>query len=1040
MRNLLNLSTFVTTLAIGLLTGTGLFGQTRVDEKYYRAMEWRHIGPFRGGRSCAIKGVPSKPNLFYMGTTGGGVWKTTDAGMHWDNISDGYFGGSIGAVEVAPSDPNVVFAGEGEQTIRGNVSPGRGIWRSEDGGKSWKHMGLAQTRHIARIRCHPANPDIALVAALGNVFKSHPDRGIYKTTDGGRHWKLVLHVNDSTGAVDLSYDPSNPRIAFASTWNMRRTAHSMSSGGPGSGLWRSTDGGDTWVCINDHPGLPKGTWGICGVAVSPSNNDVVYALIENEQGGLYRSDDAGKTWRLVNGDRSLRQRAWYFSRLCIHPSNPDEVYVLNVSLHRSTDGGKRFSTIGTRHADNHDMWIHPDQPSIMAVSNDGGGQISLDGGKSWSPVDNQPTAQFYRVTTDRHDPFRIYAAQQDNSTIRIAHRTSGHQIGSQDWEPTAGGESGHIAVDPRDPDIVYGGSYGGYLNRYDHRRNISRNINVWPDNPIGHGAAQLKYRFQWNFPLFFSPHDPNKLYCASNRLHVTDSEGQSWRTISPDLTRNDSTKLQSSGGPITQDNTSVEYYCTLFAAAESPRVANLLWVGSDDGLIHVSRNGGDFWQPVRPKDLPIWIQINSIEPDPHEDGGCYVAATAYKNGDFKPYLYRTKDFGKTWTKIVGGIPDEHFTRVLRADPVRKGLLYAGTEYGIYVSFDDGANWRSLQLNLPIVPITDLHVKASSLVVATQGRSLWIMDDLGPLRQIDKTLGAPKTVFFEPKPMIRMDGGSGNSRYSGTNHPNGIVLFNYFDTIAPTDTVSFLCLSERGDTVSTWSNFPDKEAGQQKIELKTGSNRLVLNPRGRPALSFDGMVLWWSSLSAPKPRTGNYHLFALGKNFTDTIPFQILPEFRYGADSIAVAQQFEFIQSIRDRIDEAHRAIMEMRDIRKQLNDYCSDLAKDATTDSLFLFKATIDSSFEAIENALYQTKSKSGQDPINFPIKLTNKLAHLIALHEGGSYPPTDQAEALRQEVDAQIAEQLALYRELCAHELRQFNRLLRQGGFELIYPRKIKP
>lgn len=1039
MRYLLHASTIIASLAIGLMTITSLSGQASFDEKYYRALEWRHIGPFRGGRSCAITGVPAKPNLFYMGTTGGGVWKTTDAGVHWDNISDGSFGGSIGAVEVALSDPNVVFAGEGEQTIRGNVSPGRGIWRSEDGGKSWKHMGLAQTRHIARIRCHPTNPDVVLVAALGNAFASHPDRGIYKTTDGGRRWKKVLHVNDSTGAADLTYDPSNPRIVFASTWNMRRNAHSMSSGGPGSGLWRSTDGGDSWVSINDHPGLPKGIWGICGVAVSPSNNDIVYALIENEQGGLFRSDDAGKTWRLVNGDRSLRQRAWYFSRLCIHPSNPEELYVLNVSLHRSTDGGKRFASIGTRHADNHDMWIHPDQPSIMAVSNDGGGQITLDGGKSWSPVDNQPTAQFYRVTTDHHEPFRIYAAQQDNSTIRIAHRTSGHQIGMQDWEPTAGGESGHIAVDPRDPDVVYGGSYGGYLNRYDHRRKISRNINVWPDNPIGHGAAQLKYRFQWNFPLFFSPHDPKTLYCASNSLHVTDNEGQSWRTISPDLTRNDSTKLQSSGGPITQDNTSVEYYCTLFAAAESPRVPGLLWVGSDDGLIHVSRDGGDAWQSVRPKDLPTWIQINSIEPDPHLDGGCYVAATAYKNGDFKPYLYRTKDYGKTWTKIVNGLPVEHFTRVLRADPVRKGLLYAGTEYGIYVSFDDGATWRSLQLNLPIVPITDLHLKATSLVVATQGRSLWIIDDLGPLRQIDKTQDAPKVLFFEPKPMIRMDGGSGNSRYSGTNHPTGVVVFVYFDTIAPNDTLLFHCLSERGDTLSTWSNFPDNDAGMQKIELKTGCNRLVLNPRGRPAQSFDGMVLWWSSLTAPKPPTGNYRLIAKGKNFTEAVPFQILPEPRYGADSVAVAKQFEFIQKIRDRIDEAHRAILQMRDIRKQLNDYCSELTKDPSTDSLFLLKAAIDSSFEAIENELYQTKSKSGQDPINFPIKLTNKLAHLTALYEGGSYPPTDQAEAFRKEVDALIATQLELFRGLCSNELRQFNRLLREGGFDLIYPRKIK-
>jgi len=1015
-----------------------LDAQSQIPLKMVQSLEWRSIGPFRGGRSCAITGTPNKRSFFLMGTTGGGVWKSLDAGLSWENISDGFFGGSIGSVEISSADPNILWVGEGEETIRGNVSPGRGIWKSEDAGKTWTKMGLENTRHIVRIRTHPKNSDVLLVAALGNVFKSHPDRGVYKTTDGGRTWKKVLYVNDSTGAIDVLYDPTNPKIAYASTWNMRRNAHQMSSGGPGSALWKSTDGGEHWTNISTHEGLPKGTWGINTIAVSPANSDIIYAMIENENGGLFRSNDAGKTWKLVNGDRSIRQRAWYFSRLCVHPENPEEIYALNVSLHKSKNGGKTFETVSVNHGDNHDMWINPLYPQCMALANDGGGQISVDGGAHWSTQNNQPTAQFYRVTTDHFHPFRIYAAQQDNSTIRIFHRTESQHIGSNDWESTAGGESGHIAIDPNNPNIVYGGSYGGYLNRYDHQLNLSRSVHVWPDNPLGHGAAQLKYRFQWNFPLFFSPHNPKRLYAASNHLHITENEGQSWKTISPDLTRNDTSKLQPSGGPITKDNTSVEYYCTIFAAAESPRKKDLLWIGTDDGLVQFSNDGGNTWNNVTPKELPEWTMINSVEPDPHRDGGCYIAATGYKNGDFKPYLFKTSDFGKSWTKITLGIPTDHFTRVLRADPIKPGLLYAGTEYGFYISFNDGVQWHSFQQNLPIVPITDLHIKNEFLIASTQGRSIWSIDDLTPLRELTEIKQTPNIHFFKTKAAIRTDGSQSKSKNSGTNHAIYPVVTFYCDTLNPQDTIQFYCINSKGDTIKKWANVSGIE-NYETLSIKSGSNRLEFDIREKSAKSFDGMVLWWAGLQAAKPQLGIYRLIVRGPAFTDSTTFEIVRNEKYPCTEEEVEKQYQFILSIHNRIDEAHKAIIQMRGIRKSLSDYCDQLPKGTRTDTLFSIKDQIDRKLNEIENELYQTKSKSNQDPINFPIKLTNKLAHLIALHEHGQYPPTDQAEQFRKEIDLQIQQQLDRYQQVLSQELKQFNQLLRILELDYISPVPIK-
>ncbi len=647
---------------------------TTFDSKLYEGMKWRGIGPFRGGRSAAVTGVHGKANLYYMGATGGGVWRTTDAGNTWENISDGFFGGSIEAVAVSEWDNNVIYVGGGEVTVRGNVSSGYGMWKSVDAGTTWQSIGLANSRHISRIRIHPKNPDLVYIAVMGNLYKSSTERGVYRSRDGGETWEKILYVNADAGAVDLTFDPNNPRILYASTWRIRRTPYSLESGGEGSTLWKSPDGGNTWTNISKNQGLPKGTWGISGVTVSPVNSNRVWVLIENKDGGVYRSDDAGKTWSLINKERKLRQRAWYYTRIYVDTQDENGVYVMNVRYHRSKDGGKTYETFNAPHGDHHDFWIAPEDNQRMIIGDDGGAQVSFDGGDNWSTYRNQPTAQFYRVTTDNSFPYRIYGAQQDNSTIRIRHRSNGTFIDVDDWEATAGGESAHIAPNPDNPEIVYGGSYDGFFTRVNHETNEIRSINVWPDNPMGHGAEGFKYRFQWNFPIFFSPHSGDKLYTASNHLHVTMDEGQTWKIISPDLTRNDPKKLGASGGPVTKDNTSVEYYCTIFSATESYHEEGVIWTGSDDGLIHVTRDGGENWENVTPPAMPEWTMINSVEVDPFNKGGLYVAGTRYKLGDFSPYLYKTKDYGKTWKKITNRIKEEDFTRVLRADPVRKGLL------------------------------------------------------------------------------------------------------------------------------------------------------------------------------------------------------------------------------------------------------------------------------------------------------------------------------------------------------------------------------
>ena len=1003
------------------------------DEKSYDALDYRLLGPFRGGRSAAVTGVPGKPNLFYFGATGGGVWETKNGGRTWNNISDGFFGGSVGAIEVSIDDPNVIYVGGGETTVRGNVSSGYGVWKTENAGKSWKQMGLKNSRHIPRIRVHPKNHNIVYAAVLGNIYKPTEERGVYKSTDGGNSWRKTLFANENAGAVDLVLDPNNPRILYASTWNIQRTPYSLSSGGEGSALWKSTDSGENWKEISKNKGFPADTLGIIGVTVSPVNSDRVWAIVENkEKGGVYRSDDGGETWKNINSERKLRQRAWYYTRIYADPQDEDIVYVLNVRYHKSTDGGKTYETYNAPHGDHHDLWIAPEDPQRMVIGDDGGAQTTYDGGETWSTYYNQPTAQFYRVTTDNSFPYKIYAAQQDNSTIRINHRNEGRSINEDDWEATAGGESAHIAIDPLDNDIVYGGSYDGFLTRYNHKKQTTRSISVWPDNPMGHGAEDMKYRFQWNFPIFFSPHNPKKLYTASNHLHATTNEGESWELLSPDLTRNDPTKLKSSGGPITQDNTSVEYYCTIFAAAESPVKEGVIWTGSDDGLIHITKDGGTTWEDVTPKGMPEWMMINSIEPSVFDAGTCYVAGTKYKTGDFAPYLYKTNDFGKTWRKIIDGISEEHFTRVLREDPNKKGILYAGTETGMYVSFDDGSNWNTFQLNLPIVPITDLAVKDNNLIVATQGRSLWMIDDLTLLHQLSE-VKKDKNFIFKPKDAYRMDGrSSSTSLTTGTNHPSGVVT--YFNVDTPDNKeIKLSYLTKQGDTIKSFTTKGNKEKNN-KLEVKKGSNVHSWNMRGDGAERLKGMILWWASTAAPMAVPGEYQVVLSVDGEDYGTPFNIIADVNSETDLAGMQRQFDFITDVNNTVDKAHKSIKKIRNINSQLEAFQEQYKNDDAIKDLVDRAKELSESFSEIEKALYQTKNRSGQDPLNFPIRLTNKLAHLNSLVGMDDFPPTQQDIAVKNELSTAIAIELAKFDQLISEEISAFNTAFNQKKLNYLF------
>ena len=716
----------------------------------WKGLQYRLVGPFRGGRVVAASGVAGDPDVYYFGAVAGGVWKTTDGGLNWKPVFDKTEGASpsIGALAVSESDPNVIYVGTGEACIRGNIVGGNGVYKSIDAGATWKSVGLPDTHAIGRLIVNPKNPNVAFVAALGHPFADNEERGIFRTQDGGKTWQKVLYKDAKTGGIDVAFDPSNANILYAALWQARRTPWSLESGGPGSGLYRSSDGGTTWKELKGH-GLPEGVLGRIGVTVSGANPNRVWAIVEAEKGGIYRSDDGGNSWRLMTDDHRFRQRAWYYSHIFADPKSGDTVYILNTAVYRSNDGGKTFNRLRVPHGDNHALWIDPANPKRMINGNDGGATISTNGGESWSSIYNQPTAQFYHVASDNRFPYYIYGAQQDNSTVGIASAGLDGSIDRSDWYAVGGGESGFVAPDPSDPLIVYAGSYGGEITRYDHRTHQEQAVNPWPVNPIGWAAADVKHRFQWTEPIVFSPHDPKTLYFAGEVLFKTTDGGMSWTIISPDLTRNDKSKQAASGGPITKDNTGVEVYDTIFSVVESPVQKDLIWVGPMTDWSHLTRDGGQHWDNVTPKAMPEWGSVSMIEASPREAGSAYIAVERHKMDDFAPYVFKTTDFGKTWTKLVAGLPPHDYVHAVRLDPVRAGLLFAGTEQGLYVSFDDGHLWQPLQLNLPAVPVNDLIVKNNDLVVATHGRSFWILDDITPLRQYSDSVPQQDAHLFTP---------------------------------------------------------------------------------------------------------------------------------------------------------------------------------------------------------------------------------------------------------------------------------------------------
>jgi photosystem II stability/assembly factor-like uncharacterized protein len=1029
---------FFVILIIGIVLFfiTGLPELQAVESEYLKVSKWRSIGPHRGGRVVAVTGHPTKKDVFYFGGTGSGVWKTKDGGETWENISDGFFKtSSVGAITVSINNPNVIYVGMGESCLRGNISHGDGVYKSIDNGKTWQHMGLSDTRHIAHIQVHPQNSDIVYVAALGHAFGPNKERGVYRSLDGGKTWQNILFRSPKAGAIDLVMEPGSPQVIYAAFWEVQRYPWGFASGGPGSAIYKSNDAGNTWKEITGNPGLPKGIKGRIGLTISHAKPGQVWAIIEAEKSGVYRSDDSGDNWKLINNDANLHQRPWYYHHIKADPKDPDTVYVLNVRFWKSIDGGKTFKRIRTPHGDNHDLWIDPNDPNRMIEGNDGGATVSFNGGKKWSSILNQPTAQFYHVTTDNRFPYRVYGAQQDNSTISVPSRSLRGAITEKEWYGVGGCESGYIAVHPENPDIVYAGCYGGSLSRYDHKVRRTWNISVWPEDPMGWGAKDLKYRFQWTFPILFSPHDPKVLYVAGNHVFRSTTEGRSWEVISPDLTRKDKNKMEPSGGPLTGDNTSVEYYCTIFALAESPVENGLLWAGSDDGLIHVSRDGGKNWENVTPnkKIMPEWSLISIIEPSRFDPAVAYTAATRYKLDDYRPYLYVTKDYGKTWQKITTNIPANAFTRVIREDPNQKGVLYAGTETGMYFSIDGGKNWQSLQLNLPVTPIHDMVVHENDLVVGTHGRSFWILDDLTLLHQAAEMKPGQSIFLFKPRKTVRFRGrGRDRERQkvanAGQSLPEGVIV-NYYLEEKPSEKekVTLTFLDAAGKTIRTYCPKP-KRKNEPAVPVKAGMNQFVWKLRYPPNREVKGAVFWGSESVEPVAVPGNYKVkLTVGNNEFEK-SFELVKDPNVSVTQQEYEEQFQFLVKIRETVSRAHDAVNQVRSIRKQVK-WVTDRTKEKSYfEKIEKAAKALEEKLKPVEDALIQHKAKARQDLLNYPIKLNNKLTALggsvVQRSEGA---PTKQASDVFDHLSKQVDEQLKRLNQVIETDIPAFNRLVKE-------------
>jgi len=1013
----------------------------------FRGMKYRLVGPFRGGRSLTASGVPGDPNTYYLGATGGGVWKSTDAGLTWNSVFDKEGTSAIGSLAVAYSDPNIVYVGTGEACIRGNISHGDGVYKSLDGGKTWKNVGLRDSRAIGKVIVDPANPDRVFVAALGHPFGPNTERGIFRTVDGGKNWEKVLYKDENTGGIDIAFDPHNANILIASLWEARRTSWGLTSGGPGSGLYRSSDGGTTWKQITEH-GLPKPPYGRIGVAIA-ANSERWYALIEANEGGIYRSDDDGENWQLVNDDRAFQQRAWYYMHIIADPQDADTLYSLNVDFYRSTDGGRTFNKMKVPHGDNHGLWIDPKNPRRMIASNDGGVTLSTDGGKNWSRQDNQPTGQFYHVITDNRTPYYLYGSQQDSSSVAIASRSDEGYIGRQDWYAVGGGEAGYIAPYPLDPEIVYAGEYQGTITRFDKHTGQVKNITVQPELSDGGGAALVEHRFQWTAPILISPHDPNTLYHAGERIFKTTDAGMHWQAISPDLTRNDKSKQVVSGGPINKDDSGTEYYDTVFALAESPVVKDLLWAGTDDGLIQLTRDGGKNWTNVTPKDLPDWSRISQIDASPHDPGTAYVAVDRHQFDDLRPYIYKTSDYGKSWTKLGKGIAENTFVRAVREDPKKKGLLYAGTETGVYVSFNDGADWRSLQLNLPTTPVHDLIVKDDDLVLATHGRAFWILDDISPLRQFSDSISQQDVHLYQPGTAVRLHSVSEEDKPKATlygqNPPPGALIY-YFLREAPKGEVTIEILDGTGTAIRKYSSKkieeldeplgPDDKQPEPPIKPHAGLNRFVWDLRYEDAHRVPNYYLWEYKDGALGPMAvpGTYRVRLTVDGKSQTAPLELKLDPRVKVEQADLQKQFDLRMQIRDELSRVYDAVNQIQDVREQVSGLKRRLAENDSSKPMLMAASDLDQKMLSVRDDMVQMKIRANEDSLAYVQKVDSKLAFLaISVGEVTDSAPTEaefrEFDKLKQAADMSLAR----WQSLQSTDLATFQKMTSRQGIQAI-------
>ena len=1033
---------------------------------------WRCIGPFRAGRVVTVAGDVSDFGTFYFGACAGGIWKTTDAGQYWECVSDGFLKtGSVGALAVSESDPNVIYAGMGESTIRIDVSHGDGVYKSTDAGRTWQHMGLDDTRHIGKVRIHPTDPNIVYVAALGHAYGTNEERGVFKSTDGGETWRKVLYKSDKAGAVDLSIDPTNPRIIYATIWETYRSFWQMSSGGEDSSIWRSTDGGETWTDISNNRGLPGGIYGKIGISASPAKPGRVWALIEHEKNGMYRSDDYGDTWEYVSSNNNLTSRSWYYIHVTADPQDADTVYVNNLKLWKSIDGGRNYTEITTPHGDNHDIWIDPNNTKRMVQGNDGGACVSVNGGDSWSSTFNQPTAQFYHAATDNRQPYFVYGTQQDNTSVAVPSRVRQSSITWANGFQAGTGESGYIAVKPDNDDIVIvgaiGSSVGGgnSLQRYDHASKYIRTITTWPEHEGGVAASEHKYRFAWTYPIVFSPHDPDVLYVAGNIIFKSTNEGESWEPISPDLSRADPETLKLTGGPINVEGVSAEIYATVYSFAESPHEAGVLWAGTDDGLVHLSKDAGATWENITPANFPDWTMVSMLEPSPHDPATCYLAGTRYKLDDFAPYLYKTTDYGQSWSRIDTGIPEHDFTRVIRADPGREGLLYAGTETGVYISFDDGSSWQPFQLNLPVCPIYDLIIKDNDLIACTHGRSFWILDDLTVFHQVDASISKKSAYLLKPRDTQRIlpntharrlqDIQGKNYRStagfcapyiptknednrierkwldSGENPERGVVT-TYFLKETPQKELKLTYLNADGNTLRehTWRGEATDDTKTEFLPARPGWNRFTWDMQLESSIKLESDNKQFDIMPGAAVVPGEYQVQLTVDGETTTQSFTLYPDPAATASQEDLQAQFDLLSQISRTYNEGTKAVNHMYKLRSQLRTLSERLAKDDSTAQLAQQAQSLEEQLLNIEKVLLYPDLPDGwAGRLNNGMQVLRKLVSLPQVVNLGDFRPTDQSYAVYEKLEDEINQQLALYKTLLEGELAAFHQAMLTAG-----------